>query len=160
MKKCISATCMLIDDGKVLFLNHIKLGNWMPPGGHVDQNETPIDAVHREVREETGYSINIIDTYSGSAKTGYISDEIAEEMVRPMVILLEHVNYREGQHDHFDLVYLATVDKAKAREPAESSKDMRWFGKDEIDKLNTFENCKKVAYKAFEAYESFRNEGK
>ena len=48
MKKCITTTCMLIDDGKVLFLKHIKFGNWMPPGGHVDEGENPIDALHRE----------------------------------------------------------------------------------------------------------------
>jgi len=141
---------MLIDDGKILFLKHMKFGNWMPPGGHVDVDETPIDALHREVLEETGYSINIIDSYG-------TDDLKVDEMVKPIAIMLEHPDYKDGPHEHFDLIYLAAIDKTKDRKPAESSDNMRFFDKNEIETLDTFENCKREAYKAFEAYENFKH---
>lgn len=38
-----------------IFIGHHKKGNsWMPPGGHIDKNESPIETVQREWREELG----------------------------------------------------------------------------------------------------------
>lgn len=39
---------------KVLLIDHIKSGLWLPNGGHVDPNEHPNDTVIREAREELG----------------------------------------------------------------------------------------------------------
>ena len=78
---CITVTCFVINDGKVMFIKHKKLNKWIPPGGHVEANETPIEALHREVLEETGFSIDIIDTYKLNQNDGYIIDDVAEEMI-------------------------------------------------------------------------------
>lgn len=37
---------------KLLLINHIKAGLWLPPGGHVIKNEYPRDTVKREIVEE------------------------------------------------------------------------------------------------------------
>lgn len=37
---------------KVLMINHIKSGLWLPPGGHIEKNEDPIETVKREMQEE------------------------------------------------------------------------------------------------------------
>jgi len=37
--------------------HHIKADDWIPPGGHLDQGELPIEAVIREMKEELGYTI-------------------------------------------------------------------------------------------------------
>lgn len=42
---------------RVLLLKHKKLGMWLPPGGHVDQDEVPYNGGIREVLEETGIDI-------------------------------------------------------------------------------------------------------
>jgi len=39
---------------EILMIHHNKLQVWLPPGGHIDENELPTDAVLREVFEETG----------------------------------------------------------------------------------------------------------
>jgi len=38
-------------DRKILMIKHKKLGVWLPPGGHIDENELPCDAVVREIAE-------------------------------------------------------------------------------------------------------------
>lgn len=42
------------DDGRVLLVRHSNGGVWVAPGGAVDPDEAPQDAVVREVWEETG----------------------------------------------------------------------------------------------------------
>lgn len=40
----------------ILLVDHIKAQLWLPPGGHVEFNESPEDAVIREAEEEFGIS--------------------------------------------------------------------------------------------------------
>ena len=42
------------DDRRVLLVRHSNGGVWVPPGGAIDPDEAPQDAVVREVWEETG----------------------------------------------------------------------------------------------------------
>ena len=38
--------------------HHIKADDWIPPGGHINPNETPLDTVKREFTEELRYELN------------------------------------------------------------------------------------------------------
>jgi ADP-ribose pyrophosphatase YjhB (NUDIX family) len=39
---------------------HKKLQVWLPPGGHMEENEIPDDAVLHEIYEETGIKAEIL----------------------------------------------------------------------------------------------------
>jgi 8-oxo-dGTP pyrophosphatase MutT (NUDIX family) len=39
---------------RVLIIEHRRLRTWLPIGGELDPGETPLEAAHRELREETG----------------------------------------------------------------------------------------------------------
>ncbi|GAA4728226.1 NUDIX domain-containing protein [Actinomycetospora chibensis] len=46
------ARAVVLRDGAVLLVQERAVGYWFFPGGHVEQGETPEDAVRRELREE------------------------------------------------------------------------------------------------------------
>ena len=50
----ITGSGLVIKDGKALLIFHPYIKQWFQPGGHIDNGEDPIQAVIREVFEETG----------------------------------------------------------------------------------------------------------
>ena len=49
-----TSTGYIVSKGRVLLHWHPKIKAFLPPGGHVEINEDPVQAVLREVKEETG----------------------------------------------------------------------------------------------------------
>ncbi|MDA1337982.1 MAG: NUDIX hydrolase [bacterium] len=41
--------------------HHIKANLWIPPGGHIDANETPLETAVREIKEELQYTAKPTD---------------------------------------------------------------------------------------------------
>ncbi len=41
-------------DGRILLVDHINAGRWLPPGGHVEADEDPALTAQREIQEELG----------------------------------------------------------------------------------------------------------
>ena len=66
---------------KILLINsnnEILLGNsyneYQFPGGHVEENETLINAVNREIKEETGIILNLTNVNPFACQVGYYKD--------------------------------------------------------------------------------------
>lgn len=59
----LTTLCYLKDENKVLMLyrnkkkNDPNAGKWIGVGGKIEENETPIEACHREFLEETGLEL-------------------------------------------------------------------------------------------------------
>lgn len=61
-----SVTGLVYDEsGRILLVRHSEGGVWVAPGGAVDPDESPQDAVVREIWEETGLLVEPI-TYCGT----------------------------------------------------------------------------------------------
>jgi 8-oxo-dGTP pyrophosphatase MutT (NUDIX family) len=80
---------------------HVKLGMWLPPGGHCEPNEDPVQAAIREAKEETGLDVRIIPP------PGLLDVERPQVLPPPEVILIEDI-VRADQpfHQHIDHVYI------------------------------------------------------
>jgi ADP-ribose pyrophosphatase YjhB (NUDIX family) len=136
-----TATAFVINSkNEVLLLWHKRLQRWMPPGGHVDENETPEDAAKRECKEETDLDVEIVgdespDLFERNPGEGRM-------LKKPIAMLLENIpaspERNEPAHEHMDFLYIAKpVDENAAKEKAPNeSGGMKWFTKDEIAKLN------------------------
>ena len=64
MKTDLVVSGYIFHNDKVLLIHHAKLDKWLPVGGHIDENETPDQALRREVKEETNLDIEILNQSS------------------------------------------------------------------------------------------------
>lgn len=58
----LTVTGFLVHDGRVLLHWHRRNQLWLPMGGHIEPNEDPIEAVLREVAEESGVAAEVMPT--------------------------------------------------------------------------------------------------
>lgn len=133
------AGAFIVEDGKVLLLNHKKYGFWLQPGGHVEPGETPDEAAVRETMEETGLEVKVVGD----------EEEIGEDAVdlpQPFNINLHKI---EDGHWHLDFQYLAHV-KDETGEYEYSDGDIKWFSETELqdEDLEIPDNARRTALKA------------
>jgi 8-oxo-dGTP pyrophosphatase MutT (NUDIX family) len=75
---------------------------WLPPGGHLELNEDPVQGACREAEEESGLQVEVIPPPGLLAFEGPGPEVLAP----PIVILVEDI-VRDDQpfHQHIDHVY-------------------------------------------------------
>ena len=108
---------------------HAKIRAWLPPGGHVEANEDPVQTVLREVKEETGLNVSLVATYPKSTVTGVIPLDI------PFSIQIEDIHDPdEGDHQHIDFIYFTVPlgTKRLDQPPIIDPTQWRWFTRAEL----------------------------
>ena len=120
-----TATTFVVRDESTFLLWHNKIGAWLPPGGHIHPGELPEVAAVREVLEESGLHVELVETGRRSGPLGAV-----EVLHSPVCILLEDI---EIGHQHIDLIYFArTKDDADPQlNPREASR-FRWCSAAEL----------------------------
>lgn len=122
-----TASAYIIFEDKVLLRNHEKYNLWLPPGGHIEVDEGIIEALYREVKEETGLEVDII----GSEEVKYADG--SSDLPMPMVI---NRHFTDGQHEHIDFMYVvrANSDQINPAEDEMSNADgFQWFTKEGLE---------------------------
>ena len=99
MIRHFTATGIVLHEDQVLLIEHAKLKWWMPPGGHIEPNEDPVQAVLREVREETGLDCEIISPAA-------FAHESIQVLPAPFTILVEDVPEGGEMVQHIDCIYI------------------------------------------------------
>ncbi len=151
-KICYTITGFLIHDNKILLIKHKKAGIWLCPGGHIEENELPHQAVEREFLEETGIKAQAIS--SGLQ----INDSSRETVPAPFHMNLHWVcqdNYEHRVHGstltqyakkhwskgcemHFGMSYLMQiVGDNTYTQNVEETDGIGWFSKKEASELLT-----------------------
>lgn len=138
--------CLIVFEDKVLLVNHPRYGVWLCPGGHIELDEDPEEALYREIKEETGLEVEIIADKPG------IEAEGSKFIYIPSYISVHDAN---PPHKHIGLTYYARAKSAQNIKSDEHThtkwfssedldlpqynmpKEIRHFGKDAIKKLST-----------------------
>lgn len=126
MERHFTTSVYLLHEEKVLLLFHPKLKKWLPPGGHVEKDETPPEAARREVKEETDLDITFIQQ-----ENVWIEKWNAKSFERPWMCLLEEIppHKETPAHQHIDMIYLA---KPVGKTTPISPDPIRWFSPEEV----------------------------
>jgi ADP-ribose pyrophosphatase YjhB (NUDIX family) len=136
---------------RLLFVRHRKpplAGRWLPPGGHVDPGETPEEGAVREVFEETGQRVTLLDMTPGLARQGSAR---AYRIATPLLVQVEDL----GDHRHLDFVYVA-VAPAPGQLVTEPDQPAAWLGPEDAVGEPVLEDCRGHAAHLFRQRESLR----
>ena len=127
-----TASAYIVRDGKILLHKHLKLNSWLQPGGHIELDENPEQALWREVEEETGLmksQLKLINTQQKSVKH-------TEDTLTLPVPFDINVHKFDEKHQHIDLSYLMTTTVANvAPSTDKESTKLRWFDRSELDAI-------------------------
>lgn len=134
MERQFTATAYIIDrkKTKALLVLHPKLNKWLPPGGHIEPNETPPEAAKREALEECGVEIEFY-----TQENVWIERWNAKSFERPYLCLLEEIPEHNGKpaHQHIDMIYVAYPKNDHEPVSRKESFATRWFTLKEIEEL-------------------------
>ena len=117
-----TSTVFVVEDGRTLLLFHKKIKTWLPPGGHIHQDELPEEAARREVKEETGFDVVLRD---GGHSLGPV-----RVLSQPECILLEKIN---PKHEHIDLIYYAEIVGGELSISEEEADGHRWCSYQDLE---------------------------
>ena len=113
----------MVHEGCIALHWHPKVKAWLPPGGHIEPNEDPVQAVIREVSEETGLTVRVVPT------APRLDLAYPTQVEPPYTIMVEDIDDPdEGLHQHIDLIYFCSVVSAQTR----LNEGSLWVSRDEL----------------------------
>ena len=114
-----TASAYIVHDGKVLLHRHKKIGLLLPLGGYIEEGELPEEAVVREIKEESGLDIELIDTSQKARSIEGMDDGVWHQANPGMT--MAHIKSRPGVV-MLDITFAATC------------KDLANLGSGEVEK--------------------------
>lgn len=136
------------EEWKLLFVHHKKFNRWTIPGGHVEQNESPVEAVLREAYEETNSIPRLVSFLHKP-----VDSATESAWLLPPEYLFEHyvpARKNEEEHYHIDCVYIGLVDSEKVNHQVEESNAIQWFNEEEVEEeTSMFLSTRKIVFDIF-----------
>lgn len=165
-KICFTAAGILIFQKKVLLVKHKKLGVWLNPGGHIEQDELPHHAAEREFFEETGIRVQAYDARQKQNQNNFEDDffipnplltnvhwickENFEERQRLGAKYIPDKVWNKGCEQHCNFLYLVRpLEGTEFAQNTEETDGIDWFSEEEIPALTTKENIRTEIEYAF-----------
>lgn len=167
-KLCYTAGGMLIHEGKVLLVKHKKLGIWLNPGGHIDEDELPHQAAEREFWEETGVKVRAVDPLQGSLVGQGDDSEFFPNPISTNVHWVNRESYdlrqqaddpsqrvptktwKRGCEQHVGFFYLLeATDGYEFEQNVEETDGIAWFTPEEVADLETTADIRREIFLGF-----------
>lgn len=109
----------IVNQNRVLLVDHKKLKMWMPVGGHIELNEDPEQALYREVQEECGLEIELI-----GEKRATVTDAGTKALPTPQYMDVHDIT---NHHKHVAMLYFARSKTDVVKLAAGEHNAIRWF---------------------------------
>ncbi|MCY3886508.1 MAG: NUDIX domain-containing protein [Chloroflexi bacterium] len=122
MQRHFTVTAFVSAEGATLLHWHAKNRMWLPPGGHIEPDEDPLEAALRETMEETGIAVTVLPI---SEPFGFASPR---QLPAPVTIMVESIpaSASEPAHEHLDLIYFTRPQSEGRPEMDETDPSDQW----------------------------------
>ncbi|MBI2021599.1 NUDIX domain-containing protein [Candidatus Daviesbacteria bacterium] len=110
----------------VLLVDHIKLKRWLPVGGHIELTEDPIQALFREVEEETGIRKEDLEVEGNKPD---INSDGTKFLIAPTYLDIHKIS---DTHQHIGLTYLIRSKTDQIKRAETEHNDLRWVDLTEL----------------------------
>ncbi len=128
-------------ENQMLLIHHKKLDLWLPPGGHIDPNETPDEAILREIDEETGLKVILLNQ-SQIIPTGNTKMHLA----LPFNVNVHSV----GDHDHCTFNYICKSVSSEIIPKKDEILGYKWVSRAELFDDSIPKDIRQVSLIAFQ----------
>ena len=131
----LSVSAIVWREGEILLMKRSDNGYWGLPGGFVELGESVAEATHREVAEETGYSIELgalVGVYSDPAQNVVDYDESEDESKAGCEEGSKKGKESRGRVQIVNLCFHAVALEAGTATTPEETLEMRFFAADEL----------------------------
>ena len=127
MIRHLTVSGFVVERDSVYLHWHPKIALWLPPGGHMDPDEDPVQAVLRETLEETGIRCEVVPHEPELA-----FDNVGQLPSPVKIIVADVLDAIEGDHQHIDMSYVLRPVAGAAREEPERDHGFRWVSEQEL----------------------------
>ncbi len=127
MEKHFTVTGFIVHGDKTLLLWHQHMQGWAPPGGHIEANEDPQEAVLREIHEETGLEVCPFPAEQT------LDLEYPRELSPPVTIQVEDSFEPSSKHQHIDLIYFCALLGEPPSLP-DDERRLRWVSEGQLQR--------------------------
>ncbi len=139
---CFVVQLWIVHDGKVLLRLHDKWDLWLGVGGHVDPGEDPLQAAHREAKEEVGLDVHI------PGEPDYAPGDEFTLFPQPLAIDRHKVS---ETHDHFCIEFAASADSDRVVQPDNHERTVcKWCTREEIESMDIPESTRRLCVAALD----------
>ncbi len=117
---------------------------YLPPGGHVESDESPTACARREVKEETGLTVHIVDFRPGLP---IVLDSDTVRLPSPIHVQVENI---DAEHRHVDFIFVGELNGETDDIPEKFKKDgVQWMTLNEIKSARMPRNVKDLSMYLF-----------
>ena len=143
----ITTTAFIFYKGKLLLVFHKKSQRWMHVGGHVEEGESLNDALIREIHEETGLKVKVIDN---SKK---VPEELLPEVNNQELPFYVH-SWLKGKDFYNALDYVCVAESDGVALKKDELLDFKWISRKELESADVTPYFRELARMAFDFYEN------
>ena len=130
-----TASAMIVFNEKVLLLFHKKLQLWLPPSGHIELNETPVEGLYREITEETGITREHLTAIT-PFKDNFELKRDDVNRTEPLPFDVDIHPLAGTTHRHIDYAYVFISDTGTITREEAAAEHLAWFSPEEVEKLS------------------------